>query len=862
MRLPSTPTPRPARLALVTALSLLLLGMAAPARAAGILPTGAPLPAQGALVTARHGVFLLAGRPLYLHGINYEGPSDRPWRMWQDGEFNPTLIARDFDAIAAAGYSPVRIFVQDPLPGEVLDGDFSRLDTVVRLAAVRGLRLLITFNDNADADLQHVARVDALIARHLAGNPAVFGYDLRNEPNLSAIAASLYPPGAPLPLLSPALLKAYHERVSMAASRKAQRGGAYSGGGFAHFSTRTLYYYLNAQHLLNSFLSDNPGYPAVAATPYWTRFLDLANRTLASYLYVQLRAVRTADPTHLVTVGYNSRFWSALPINSVLDFRSIHIYPPAGFDGFHAALRSFEALNALGPSPLVLEEYGISNDVNGPQSSAVREMAMALYLRTLGGGGDLKWMFNDDAVGYSAYENNLGAVDVLGTPKPTYLASAAADSYWAHTPYAGGLVVQPDPVTHAGFVYVARDGMAIGGSQPYSDTRVAYTPTTPGVVWLDWSVPGMLHIMPTNEGRITLTLRRLTGASALAPIATPMAPTAMPTGTPTTGVTPTTTLVPTATIMPTATPTATVMLAPTATLTPSTAVVTNTIATVIAALTGTPGSGEPRGDAFGHACDCGRMAHHRPTAVGLSARPWLYTYATVTATVPLTVTPTMTATAVPTPSPTPLPEVLTNGLTVTLALHAGVPWLLRYSVTGPPPRVPIDLPAPDLQTGWYIISRGHNVAPPFLAPWLNLGGESGLGAPMTEVFRYLGLPTQYFDDVALRIGPHGLTTAPLGLVALGGAPLKRAKELPRKRKHYYDHVTGHNIHGAFLDFWRATGGIKFWGEPLSEEMKEDGLLVQYFTGAEFVLNPGPHGGVGLLPLGQRMWPNVRRVYRL
>ena len=88
-----------------------------------------------------------------------------------------------------------------------------------------------------------------------------------------------------------------------------------------------------------------------------------------------------------------------------------------------------------------------------------------------------------------------------------------------------------------------------------------------------------------------------------------------------------------------------------------------------------------------------------------------------------------------------------------------------------------------------MVARGHNVAPPFLAPWLALGGVAGIGLPLTEAFVYHGMPTQYFDDVALRIGPHGLTTAPIGVVALQGA-LPRAKEMPRRSKHVYDRVTG------------------------------------------------------------------------
>ncbi|HKC72947.1 MAG TPA: hypothetical protein VKF37_01945 [Chloroflexota bacterium] len=754
----------------------------------GGVPLAAP---QGPLVTVQHGAFMLAGRPLpYLHGINYEGPADRPWRMWQDGRFDPALIARDFDAIAAAGYNPVRIFVQHPLPDEILDGDFSRLDTLVALAAARGLRLLITLNDDRDPDLQRVAHVDALVAAHLAGNPAIFGYDLRNEPNLADIAASLYPPGASLPLLSPALVAAYHQRVSMAAARAARRSAAWSDGGFASFDTPTLYHYLNALHLLSAFLHDNPAYPGVPAARYWNRFLNLANRTLAAYLYVQLRAVRTADPTHPVTVGYGSRFWSALPINNALSFRSIHIYPPADFGGFHAALRRFEALDALAPSPLVLEEYGVSNDTSDRQSSAVREMATALYLRTLGAGGDVKWMFDDDAVGYNAYENNLGAVDVRGVPKPTYLASTAADTYWGRTPYRGGLILQPDAVTGAGFVFVARDGLAIGGSRPYADARVRYTPHGPGVVWLDWSTPGVLRVTSTNGGTLTVAMGTLAGASALLTAPTPILPTA--TATPTM----------TATAMSTATVPSTVTVVTTPTVTP---MLSPMVATTIPTLSATA----------------------------------------------VTATPALSAT---TSAVTPA-----VGLTVSLTLQAGVPQTLAYRSFGAPPPVPIDLPAPYLGTGWYMVARGHNVARPFLAPWLSLAGTAGIGLPLTEAFVYHGMPTQYFDDVALRIGPHGLTTAPIGVVALHGA-LPRAQRMPQRTARDYDRVTGHNIHGAFLAYWRAHGGLRFWGHPLSEEMVEHGHRVQYFSGAEFVLRP--HGAVGLLPLGRRMWPVVRSVYGL
>jgi len=776
--------------------------------------------AGGPLVRVRHGAFMLGGQPMpYLHGINYEGPSDRPWRMWQDGLFDPTLIAHDLDMMAAAGYNPVRVFVQRPLPDEILAGDYARLDTLVSLAAARGLRLLVTFNDDGDGDLRRVARVEGLVAARLAGNSAIFGYDLRNEPNLSDIAGSTYPAGVTLPLLSPGLAAAYPHvltasiahaaglrpnlSMSVNSRRRGDERGVPGSAGVspvpgpmmgransatsvprsqiyphdsrasenaqtvaqalvAGTSTRASGRYLTALRLLDAFLAANPAYPSVPPAPGWSRFLDAANSTLATYLGVQLAAIRAADPAHLVTVGYNSRFWSALPANRALDFRSIHIYPPRDFDGFHAALLRFEALNDLAPTPLVLEEYGVSNDLNGPQSAAVREMATALYLRTLGGGGDMKWMFDDDAVGYNAYENNLGAVDARGVPKPTYLASSAADAYWAGARVAGGLSLQPDPLTGAGFTFVARDGMAIGGSLPYSDARVSYTPSIAGVTWLDWSTPGALRVSSTTGGSITLAMGSLTGAAAVA--------------------------VPT-------------------------------------------------------------------EATSASTSP-ATTSTTVTTTAPATTTAPTTAT-IPTTTTAPV----TGALTVTLTLRPGVTTVVRYGGGAVSPPVPVDLPAPYTGTGWYLVARGHNVAPPFLAPWQALGGADGAGLPMTEPFAYNGLVTQYFDDVALRIGPHGPTTAPIGLVAIG-APLPRARPLPASTPHVYDRTTGHNVHGAFLDYWRRAGGVAFWGDPVSEELVEQGRVVQYFDGAEFAMTPFPHAHVILLPLGQRMWPSVRHVYGL
>ena len=47
--------------------------------------------------------------------------------------------------------------------------------------------------------------------------------------------------------------------------------------------------------------------------------------------------------------------------------------------------------------------------------------------------------------------------------------------------------------------------------------------------------------------------------------------------------------------------------------------------------------------------------------------------------------------------------------------------------------------------------------------------------------------------------------------------------------------TGHHLAGAFLDYWRDNGGVTFLGNPISEQLDEGGLTVQYFERARMEL---------------------------
>ena len=55
---------------------------------------------------------------------------------------------------------------------------------------------------------------------------------------------------------------------------------------------------------------------------------------------------------------------------------------------------------------------------------------------------------------------------------------------------------------------------------------------------------------------------------------------------------------------------------------------------------------------------------------------------------------------------------------------------------------------------------------------------------------------------------------------------------------------------------RAPGSAHF-----GRDARERGA-VQYVASGEFTITPPPHGHVILLPLGDRIWPSVCKVYGL
>ncbi|MEO5953852.1 MAG: hypothetical protein ABIQ44_15425, partial [Chloroflexia bacterium] len=61
----------------------------------------------------------------------------------------------------------------------------------------------------------------------------------------------------------------------------------------------------------------------------------------------------------------------------------------------------------------------------------------------------------------------------------------------------------------------------------------------------------------------------------------------------------------------------------------------------------------------------------------------------------------------------------------------------------------------------------------------------------------------------------------------------------------YFNETGHTLGGAFKTYWNSHGGLGIFGFPISEEIRENNITVQYFERARFEL-----GAQSRISLGQ------------
>jgi hypothetical protein len=145
---------------------------------------------------------------------------------------------------------------------------------------------------------------------------------------------------------------------------------------------------------------------------------------------------------------------------------------------------------------------------------------------------------------------------------------------------------------------------------------------------------------------------------------------------------------------------------------------------------------------------------------------------------------------------------------------------------------------------------GHWVCDEFLEFYDTREGLEIFGYPLTEEFDDpgLGMRAQYFQRARMEWHPYNREPykVQLGLLVeeLAGElgyrfPPARSDRIPPSNSvfHYYFPETKHVVSYAFLDYFRAKGGLDIFGYPRSEFMYEDGHVVQYFQRARMEWHP-------------------------
>ena len=176
------------------------------------------------------------------------------------------------------------------------------------------------------------------------------------------------------------------------------------------------------------------------------------------------------------------------------------------------------------------------------------------------------------------------------------------------------------------------------------------------------------------------------------------------------------------------------------------------------------------------------------------------------------------------------------------------------------PQPPPSRPDP---TSRYYTETGHYVSGDFLTYYrANPNGADLFGLPLTEAFQeqLLGASThlvQYFERVRMEWHPdlpqgQQVQLGALGYTMLEGRRFDRLPTLPSTANRAYFPETGHTLSSGFLSYWKTKGGLRVFGYPISEEMGEGGLTVQYFERARFEYHKdlvGTPYAVQLSPVG-------------
>ena len=132
-----------------------------------------------------------------------------------------------------------------------------------------------------------------------------------------------------------------------------------------------------------------------------------------------------------------------------------------------------------------------------------------------------------------------------------------------------------------------------------------------------------------------------------------------------------------------------------------------------------------------------------------------------------------------------------------------------------------------------------------------LGTTEALDAQVGTYYRsHRNFQLEYWPELAGT--PYEVQPSLLGINATERLWFPTISPFESEESVVYFPETGHSVRFGFLDFFRATGGINLLGYPISEEIEQDGITVQYFQRGGLRYMPSDPAPVQPMPLGHDM----------
>ncbi|MCA1644906.1 MAG: glycoside hydrolase family 5 protein [Chloroflexi bacterium] len=465
------------------------------------------------------------GAPFFVTGINYEGPVDRAWHMWDNDRFDPGAIDADFARAGAAGLTTLRLFVQAPLAVDIAAGRWDKLDAVVGLAEKHGLQLILSLHDYGERDLARVSATAGQVARRYRARPGILAFDLKNEPRFGDLSLAKY--ADPAPLQQRGLIDALGERLprTQVAEYRASEDGVKTVP--SYLSDDEAWMYVNNLRLYremlveaaawvkdHNFQTTSLDFLDDAAGQKWAPLSAALNGTLQAWLSPQIDAIRHGDPTRSITVDHVDAVLAKLAANDALDFESLHRYPAASAGSIRATLNLLTSLEQAHPGkPYLLSEFGYATDTVDPERAGLFETAITLGLLAQHAAGGAKWMLNDMPPGFNTRERTLGAFGLDGSPKPVAGASSALRTYLRGTGSAAGtLKLDDDRDSGVRYIYRAADAVLLGGKN-VDGGAVSLQADGPAQLFVTWSEPNIVRLWASTTLAATVDLGQMLGGN-------------------------------------------------------------------------------------------------------------------------------------------------------------------------------------------------------------------------------------------------------------------------------------------------------------------------------------------------------------